>query len=245
MIISIITVCFNSATTIEATLKSVSEQLYPHIEHLVIDGGSTDGTLDIVRSWSGHKLTLLSGPDLGIYDAMNKGLSLACGDIVGFLNSDDRYADDGVIGLIANVMCNEDVDFCYGDLLMLDPKTRNIVRRWKSGLLSRNRFLAGWLPPHPTLYVKKNLVRQIGLFNLNYEVASDVEWMMRLLMLPISKFQYIPLNLVYMNAGGVSNSSLFQALRTNVNVWHACAALGIPAPRFVIGKLFRKIWQLV
>jgi glycosyltransferase involved in cell wall biosynthesis len=245
MIISIITVCFNSVTTIEATLKSVSEQLYPHIEHLVIDGGSTDGTLDIVKSWMGHEISLVSGPDLGIYDAMNKGISMAHGDVIGFLNSDDRFADVGVVGLIAHAMHNEGIDFCYGDLLMLEPKMRNIVRHWKSGLLSRNRFITGWLPPHPTLYVKKNLVHQIGLFNLNYGVASDIEWMMRLLMLNANKFQYIPLNLVYMNAGGVSNSSLLQVLSANYNVWRACVSLEIPAVRFIVGKLFRKLLQLV
>lgn len=243
MKISIITVCFNSAATLQNTLESVSMQRGATYEHIIVDGGSTDGTLALLDAWKGHPTKIISGPDRGIYDAMNKGIALASGEVIGFLNADDRYADEHALESIAKAMAHPNVDCCQADLVFVDPKSRRLLRYWKSAEYKHRRFALGWLPAHPTLYVRRSAFRQVGNFSLDYGVAADIEWMMRLFSRPHLRCAYIPRVLVAMDAGGVSNAGLSAFLRNNRQVWRACRTLRIPALPFVFGKTARKIPQ--
>lgn len=243
MKISIVTACFNAGSTVQATLESIAAQTFPDFEHIVVDGGSTDGTLEAIAAWKGHPVRLLHGPDRGIYDAMNKGIAASTGDVVGFLNADDRYADADVLSWIAGAMSDPAVDCAYGDLVFVDPSDRRLLRYWKSARFDPVDFRRGWLPPHPTLYVRRDVFEDVGPFTLAYRAAGDIEWMMRLLSRPRLRAEHIPRVLVEMDAGGVSNAGLAAHLRTNRDVWRACALLGIPPAAFVLGKIVRKIPQ--
>jgi glycosyltransferase involved in cell wall biosynthesis len=241
--ISIVTVCYNSAATIEATLRSIAAQTYVDFEHIVVDGGSVDGTLALVEGWKGHPVRVVPGPDRGMYDAMNKGVAIATGDVIGFLNADDRYADTQALAAIGNAMDDPAVDWCQGDLVFVDSKSRKVQRYWQGGEYKSRLFRLGWLPAHPTLYVRRAIVTAVGPFSLKYRVAADIEWMMRLLSRPGLHTIYIPRILVEMDAGGVSNAGLGAFLRANLDVWRACRALRIPGAPFVVGKMLRKLPQ--
>ena len=241
MKVSIITVCFNSAATIEATLASVATQGWRDFEHILVDGGSTDGTLERVLAWRGHALRVLHGPDRGIYDAMNKGVAAATGDAIGFLNSDDRYADDTVLALLAEALV--DADFTHGDLVFVDPAHRRVLRYWKGAAFDPRQLRYGSLPAHPTLYVRRPVFASTGPFSLGYGSAGDIEWMIRLLRQASLRSTYIPRVLVEMNAGGVSNAGWRSHLRAAREVWRACAHLGVSPAPFVIGKALRKLPQ--
>lgn len=241
MKVSIITVCFNSAATIEAALASVAAQAWRDFEHILVDGGSTDGTLERALAWRGHALRVLQGPDRGIYDAMNKGVAAATGDAIGFLNSDDRYADATALARLAAGLA--DADFAHGDLVFVDPAHRGVLRYWKGRAFDRRQLPYGLLPAHPTLYVRRPAFASTGPFSLDYGSAGDIEWMIRLLTQASLRSAYIPRVLVEMDAGGVSNAGWRAHLRSGREVWRACAHLGIrPAP-FVIGKALRKLPQ--
>jgi glycosyltransferase involved in cell wall biosynthesis len=242
-LISVITVCFNSASTILATLESVASQRHDAFEHIVVDGGSTDGTLEQIESWTGHPIRLIRGPDRGIYDAMNKGVAAAHGDIIGFLNSDDRYADENALASIARSMADDTTDCTQGDLVFVDAHTRSVLRYWQSSPFSEGRFRFGWLPAHPTLYVRRDAFKRVGPFNLDFKVAADVEWMMRLFSRPAIRCARVPRILVSMNAGGVSNAGSGAFLRANRETWTACRRNGISPAPFVFGKVLRKIPQ--
>ncbi len=243
MKISIVTVCLNSAATIEAALRSVDLQTHTDFEHIVVDGGSTDDTLALIANWNGHAVRLIAGPDRGIYDAMNKGIAASTGDVIGFLNADDRYADADVLRAIAGALADDAPDFVHGDLVFVDPAQRRVQRYWKGAPFDHARFALGFLPAHPTLYVRRAAFEATGPFSLAYGTAGDVEWMIRLLARPALRSAYIPRVLVEMNAGGVSNATWRAWLRANGHVWRACARLGVrPAP-FVIGKTLRKLPQ--
>src|SRR5947209_33443 len=163
--ISVITVCFNSANTIQDTLESVKDQTYSNIEHIIIDGASTDETLKIVQSFP-HVSKIISEKDEGIYDAMNKGIQHASGDIIGILNSDDVYASNDVLNLVADTFETNKTDTLYGDLQYVQPKNINrVLRQWKSGKFQLNKFKYGWMPPHPTFFVKKEVYHKAGFFD--------------------------------------------------------------------------------
>lgn len=243
MKISIVTACFNAAATLPSTLESVAAQTWRDFEHVIVDGGSTDGTLDVVAAWTRHPVHLVRGPDRGIYDAMNKGIAASTGDVIGFLNADDRYADADALRAIAEALADDAPDFVHGDLVFVDPAQRRVLRYWKGAPFDHARFALGFLPAHPTLYVRRAAFEATGPFSLAYGTAGDVEWMIRLLARPALRSVYIPRVLVEMNAGGVSNATWGAWLRANGHVWRACARLGVrPAP-FVIGKTLRKLPQ--
>lgn len=213
---SIITVSFNSATTIEATLLSVARQTDATIEHIIIDGGSTDGTLDIIKSCRSGLSQVITGQDDGIYDAMNKGIALATGDIIGILNADDFYAENDVISRITTIFEEESVDACYGDLEYVDTlQTTKVLRYWRSGDYRPERFYHGWMPPHPTFFARRSLYEKHGTFNLELGSSADYELMLRFLLKYGAKTAYIPDVLVKMRTGGVSNISLQNRLRAN------------------------------
>jgi glycosyltransferase involved in cell wall biosynthesis len=241
--ISVITVCFNSVATLRATLESVSAQRGCEFEHIVVDGGSTDGTLALIEAWRGHPIRFVPGPDRGIYDAMNKGIAAATGDVVGFLNADDRYANDQALASVAAAMADPSTDCCQADLVFVDAASRKVLRYWRSAEFERRRFVFGWLPAHPTLYVRRDVFASVGAFSLAYRVAADVEWMIRLFSRPSLHCVYIPRVLVAMDSGGVSNAGAGAFLRANRDVWRACRALGVAPAPFVIGKTARKLPQ--
>ena len=197
MKISVITVAYNSAATIADTLDSVAAQTHADVEHIVVDGGSGDNTLDIVRQRGQHVARVVSEPDRGIYDAMNKGIALATGDAVGFINSDDFYASTDVLSQVVTSMADPAVDGCYGDLCYVQQaQVDMIVRYWRSSAHRPGQFGCGWVPPHPTLFLRRSLFASFGAFDLSYPIAADFELMARLLEVHRIKTVYLPQVLV-------------------------------------------------
>jgi len=222
MKISIITVCFNSAKTIEDTIKSVLSQGYKNIEYIIIDGGSADDTLATVAKYQNQIDKIISEPDGGIYDAMNKGLNLAEADIVGFLNSGDFYTDEKVISRVVEAMRVNNADCCYGDLeYVAQHNPARIVRRWKSEPYQDGLFERGWHPPHPTFFAKKSVFDRYGGFDLTYDIGADYELMLRFLKKYNIRSCYIPSVLVKMRIGGKSNKSLRHIIKANIECYRA------------------------
>lgn len=216
MKVSIVTVVYNGSATIADAIRSVVAQSYPDIEYIVIDGASKDATLDIVRSFGNSVTRLVSEKDKGLYDAMNKGVGMATGDIIGILNADDFYLDGEVIAKVVRRFQDAACDGVYGDLLYVDPvDTDKIVRTWKSGQHYSNSFLYGWMPPHPTFFVKRTVYEKYGNFNLTLKSAADYEIMLRFIYKYKIKLAYLPEVIVKMRTGGTSNSSLKNRLRAN------------------------------
>jgi glycosyltransferase involved in cell wall biosynthesis len=211
---SIITATYNSADTIIDCLASINNQSYPHIEHIVIDGASSDNTCQLVKEKSPRSL-IFSEKDAGIYDAMNKGLAKTTGDIIGILNSDDIYMNSGILQKVADLFEAANVDAVYGDLIYSNPETGKITRTWQAGPFSKRSFLYGWMPPHPTFFVKKSVYEQFGCFNLNLYTAADYELMLRFLYRYAIKVAYLPEILVNMRTGGASNKSIRNRLLAN------------------------------
>ncbi len=244
---SIITVVYNGANTISDCIESVVNQTYPDIEYIVIDGNSTDGTQDIVQSF-GKKISIFkSEPDKGIYDAMNKGLDLASGDFIGILNADDFYRNDRVIENIARKLLDSSADGLYGDLVFVKPEDKNhVVRNWKSGEFNKNKFLFGWMPPHPTFFLKRCFYEQYGGFRLDLGSAADYELMLRMIYKNNIKPVYLPEIIIKMRAGGVSNSSFINRLNANQNDKKAWKINNLKPYFFTVWlKPIRKIGQFL
>lgn len=215
MKISIITVAYNSAKTIEDTLNSVVNQDYRSIEYIIIDGGSTDDTLQIVEKYKSQIAFILSEKDKGIYDAMNKGIASATGDIIGILNSDDFYTHSHVLSKIVSEF-KPGIDGVYADLVYVDPvDTAKTTRTWKSGNYKVGAFLKGWMPPHPTFFVRKEIYDKYGAYALNLSSAADYEFMLRVIHKHVIKLAYLPETIVRMRAGGASNASLKNRIKAN------------------------------
>jgi glycosyltransferase len=207
--ISIITAVYNNIDTIEQCINSVYAQAYNNIEHIIIDGVSSDGTLEVIKSMHNKFSRLVSEPDRGIYHALNKGIKLASGDSIGFLHADDFYADNRVIEKVVSHMERYNVDSCYGDLLYVGRKnTGRIVRYWKSCTYTEGLFQRGWMPPHPTFFVKKKVYDKLGCFNTGFKIAADYELMLRFLERSKVPTHYIPEVLVKMRTGGSSNRNI-------------------------------------
>ena len=214
--VTIITATYNSSKTILDTIDSVLEQKYPNIQHLIIDGLSTDNTIDLIKN-TNFTGEMYSGKDKGIYDAMNKGIALAKGDIIGILNSDDYYADDSVIEKVVALFEETGCDAVYGDLLYVDAiDTNTIKRNWVSGRYNRENFLKGWMPPHPTFFVRKELYNKYGDFNISLSSAADYELMLRFLFKHRVKLEYLEQTLVHMRVGGKSNVSIKNRIIANL-----------------------------
>ena len=220
MKISIITACYNSEKTIEDTILSIAGQKAPQIEHIIIDGGSTDRTLEIIEFYEEKISRVISEPDNGIYDAMNKGISITSGDIIGILNSDDVYADNKVLENVASAFADKSVGACYADLIYVEKNNLNkSVRYWKScdykdGLLQR-----GWIPPHPTFFARKGVYDSFGCFDLDYELAADFELMMRFIGKHKINSIYIPKVFVIMRLGGATNKSIKNIIKQNIEIF--------------------------
>ncbi|CAN5789324.1 glycosyltransferase family 2 protein [soil metagenome] len=248
MKISLITVCFNSAKHIQTALESVDAQSWPDIEHLIIDGGSTDGTLEIVRGMPRPWRRVVSEKDNGIYDAMNKGIRMATGDVVGFLNSDDFYASPDALQGVGSVLLDPRVDACYGDLCYVEPHdTSRVVRYWQSSPFRKKAFLAGWCPPHPTFYLRRSILLKHGAFDLTYSIAADIELMIRMMEVVGIRTRYVPGVLVHMRLGGTTNKSWRNIFTQNREIWRAMRSHGLQPslPAFVLGKFISRGRQFV
>jgi glycosyltransferase len=212
MKVTIITVAYNSAGTIADTLASVAAQTYADIEHIVIDGSSTDATLDLVHRHP-HVAYCVSEPDRGIYDAMNKGIALATGALIGFLNADDVLNGAGAVGKLVHT-AKQACDLVYADLVYVrNDDLDHVVRHWHAGAFRLSRLRFGWMPPHPTFYVKRALLQKVGDFDTSLQIAADYDFMLRCLRHPSVKAAYLPRVLVRMRAGGVSNASIRTIMR--------------------------------
>ena len=207
--ISIITATYNSAKTIESTIQSVLSQTYPNIEHILIDGASKDSTQEIVQNFQNHhpSIRYISEPDKGIYDALNKGVQLASGDIIGFLHSDDYFENELVIEQIINTFQLQQCDGVYGDLRYVSSEnTKKVIRYWKSRDFNSVLIKNGWMPAHPTLYLKKEVYKKHGQFDLSFKIAADYDFMLRILKDDTLKFTYLPMVITNMRVGGASNT---------------------------------------
>lgn len=215
MKISIVTPAFNSAGTIRDTLECIRMQDYPAVEHIIIDGVSTDNTLDIVREYA-HVSAVISEPDRGLYDAMNKGLNQATGDIVGILNSDDYYTHPQVLSRVAALLGQTGADALYADMEYVDARDiSRVVRTWKAGPLRPDSFQNGWMPPHPTFFVRRHLYERFGCFNPNLRFSADYELMLRFILKHNISTCYLREVTVRMRTGGASNASIRNRLRAN------------------------------
>lgn len=212
-------------------MRSVASQLGVTTEHLVIDGASKDHTLTLLEAQREQLAVLLSERDDGIYDAMNKGLRLARGDVIGFLNSDDLYENNQILAKVATIFGEDpSLDACYGDLIYTDQvDTSRTIRYWQSNEFFPGAFASGWCPPHPTLFVRRSVYERYGLFDLNYRIAADVELMMRFLEVHKIRVRYIPEVWVKMRMGGTTNKSLKNIWVQNLEVLRALRSHGLPA----------------
>jgi glycosyltransferase involved in cell wall biosynthesis len=221
--ISIITVCLNSSLSIQKTIQSISSQNYPDIEHIIIDGGSIDGTMDIIDRYRSCFSQIISEPDQGIYDAMNKGVSLAKGNVVAFLNAGDIYASDKVLSHVAMVMEREQLEALSGDVIFFDMKrpTRKL-RRYDSGHFSPERLAWGWMPAHPALFLRREVFDRVGLFRTTYRIAGDFEFVVRAFKDGNLCYRHLPEVLVNMLTGGVSTGGWRNTILLNQEVIRAC-----------------------
>lgn len=233
--ISIITVCFNSAETIRATIESVVTQSYPDIEYIIVDGASTDGTLDIIEEYYHDIDCVISEPDKGIYDAMNKGICAASGDVIGILNSDDIYSDCDVIREVAEQFETSSVDSVYADLVMVRRDNADkILRYYSSENFRISRIRLGWMLPHPTFFVRKRCYSDYGLYKLGYRVSADFELITRFLWKERITHKRIPRPIIKMRQGGISSTGFFGRIHQNYEIVRACRENGLYTNIFMV-----------
>jgi glycosyltransferase len=241
--ITIITVAFNAAKTLERCIQSVIAQQYDNIEYIIIDGASADNSAQIFEKYRNRIDALVSEPDNGLYDAMNKGINLANGDVIGLLNADDFYADGNVLTEIAHTFATTDIDAVYADLDYIDYADR-VVRKWRAGKYRHGLFNYGWMPPHPTFYCKREFYQKLNSYSLNYGTAADYELMLRFIHINKIRLYYIEKILIKMTVGGVSNSSISNRLNSLRHDLRAMRHNGIKFPYIsLILKPLRKFKQ--
>ena len=246
--VSIITVCLNSSATIEQTINSVLQQSYKNIEYIVIDGASTDSTLSIISRYKNNIAFLISETDHGLYDAMNKGLGIATGDIIAFINSDDFFTSNSVIeDVVAQFNLYKNIDVVYGNLIIVDKlKTDFVYRFYESSRFKPWMLRFGIMPPHPATFIKKNSYKKIGPYSLSYKIASDFEFFIRLFLVFGCNYQHLNTVLVTMRIGGISTSGLKATILLNNEIVTACRKNGIYTNIFLVllkipFKLLQKI----
>jgi glycosyltransferase involved in cell wall biosynthesis len=243
--VSVITVSFNCAGTISDTIESVLSQSYPYIEHIIIDGGSTDGTTEIVKSFGNRIAKFISDPDEGIYDALNKGIKIATGDIVGILHSDDFFCNENIIRDVAAAFTDNETDAVFGDIQFVDQQdTAKVVRYYSSKNFRLSKFRFGYMPAHPSFYVRRSLFEKLGYYKTDYKIAADYELTLRFLL--INRIRYVYLNhpFVSMRTGGVSNKSFASNITLNREIAKACKENGVYTNYLLIYlKYFTKIFE--
>ena len=250
MTISVITVTFNSERTIRDTIESVLRQTYRDVEYIIIDGASKDGTLDIIKGYEpkfAGRMRYISEPDDGIYYAMNKGIEMSSGDVIGFLNSDDIYYDTDVLSDIAHVMVEKEIDCVFGDLMFVYPnnKTR-IIREWKGSPYRKGIFNSGWMPAHPTFYVRKGCYSKYGCYDTSMKVSADFDLMMRFLEKEQIPNLYIKRRFVIMSYGGKSTGSILNIIKGNKSIRNAFKKNGGKVPKlYYVRRLFPKFINLL
>ncbi|MEO3404332.1 glycosyltransferase family 2 protein [Mucilaginibacter sp. CAU 1740] len=245
MKISLITIVYNAQDTISKCIESLIGQNYPDIEYIIIDGGSTDGTLQIINQYRSHIHILVSEPDKGIYDAMSKGISLATGEIVGTLNADDFFSQPDVLSSVAQAFLNNDTEIVYGNLDYVNPSGK-IIRKWRSTQCGKKSFNWGFMPPHPTFYCKRYLFKKLGFYQLEYGSAGDYELMVRFMYKYKVKSFYLDKVMVNMRVGGVSNKSFANRVKAWKFDLNAMRKNGIKFPVLaIILKPLRKIFQFI
>lgn len=246
MKVSIITITYNSAQTVEDTLRTVVDQDYDNLEYIIIDGKSKDQTLQIVDKYSDRIAKIVSEKDKGLYDALNKGIKHATGDIVGMLHSDDLYANNTVISKVAAKFAEDPtVEGVYADLVFVNRNDINKpMRVWNSGVYKEGSFLNGWMPPHPTFFVRKEVYEKFGGFNTGLKLSADYELMLRFIHINKIKIAYLNETIVKMRMGGVSNVSFFVKLKANLEDKMAWKLNGLkPKVSTLVMKPLRKIGQ--
>ena len=250
MKLSIITIAFNAESTIADAVKSVVHQVLPanvELEYIVVDGLSTDNTLEMIAPWRDKITTLISEPDEGLYDAMNKGIASATGDFIGILNSDDLYANNEVLMHVMEQLTASGADGLYGDLVYVDREDiQRVTRMWRSGTYQKGAFLQGWMPPHPTFFARRDAFENWGGFNLSLKSAADYELMLRFVHKHGMTLTYLPEVMVRMRVGGMSNASARNRLRANLEDRRAWHLNGLrPRPWTLMLKPLRKVGQFL
>jgi len=245
--VSIITVSYNSVETISDTINSVLSQTYQNIEYIIIDGSSADGTIELVQSFGKRISKFLTQQDNGIYDAINKGIKIATGDIIGILNSDDFFYDDFVIEKIVKSFQENEIDAVIGDVQFVDPKkSSKIVRYYSSLHFSPRKFRYGFMPAHPSFYVKRELFENLGFYKTDYKIAADYELLIRFLHVNRIKYKYLEMPFVSMRTGGVSNKSIRSNFTLNKEIARACRENGIHTNYiYIYSKYFTKIIEFL
>lgn len=244
MRISVVTAVFNNRQTIAEAIESALSQVGVEVELIVIDGGSSDGTLEVLRGYDDRLAVLVSEPDRGIYDALNKGIQRATGDVVGFLHSDDLFADETVLARIAAAFGASGAGAVYGDLLYVRKDDPNVVvRYWQAGEFSQSRLGWGWMPPHPTFYVRRSVYEQLGAFDLRYRIAADYDTVLRFLGKGNVRADYIPEVLVKMRLGGASNRSFANIVRKSQEDYLALRRNGVAVVGALVWKNLSKVKQ--
>lgn len=246
MKISVVTAVYNRRDTISDAITSVRTQTYPDIQHVVQDGGSNDGTLEILARLASPAMHVKSARDGGIYDGINRGIARATGDVIGLMHSDDLFASDSILTRVAEVMADPEIDGVYGDLVYVsatDPA--RVIRYWKSGPYHPDRLNHGWMPPHPTLYLRREVFNRWGTYDTDFRIAADYEAMLRWLVQGQIHLAYIPEVMVRMRVGGESNRSLGRILRKSREDYRAIRRHGVGGMGTLLSKNFSKISQFI
>ena len=246
MRISIITCVLNNSNLIKKSIKSFQTQIYKNKEHVIIAGGSIDGTLEIIKKFKSRNLILSTSSDNGIYDALNKGINLSSGDIVGILHSDDFYKDNKVLKTIAETFKKTDADLVYGDLVYVNKKYPfKILRYWKAGKYFERKLFNGWMPPHPTVFIKRSVFNKIGKYKTNYQISSNYDFLVRFFRKKNIKKIYISKNLVNMRMSGMSNNSIKNILKKSIEDFKIIKKNKIGGFLTLFNKNFSKISQFL
>ena len=247
-LVSVVTVCYNAADTIKDTIESVLSQTYSNIEYIIVDGASTDNTMHIVSQYGNRIASVISEPDGGIYDAMNKGLTVATGDLVGILNSDDFYSNSEVVSQIAGVFAHTNSDIVYGNLVYVAKSNLSrIVRNYNSERFKAWMLRFGWMPPHPATFIKMAIYKKFGMYSTDYKTGADYEMFVRLLLVNNVSCTFIKMTIVTMRMGGVTSSGLSSYINTSKEMVRAIRGNGFYTNIFFIlmrlpVKVFERKW---
>jgi glycosyltransferase len=243
MKLSVVTAVMNGAQTLPAMLVSLGQQTHPDIEHIAQDGGSTDGTLEILRARRRIASSIMSTPDAGIYDGINKGITRATGDVIGLLHADDQLADPTVLAAVATILADPEIDGVYGDLQYIAADGR-VLRHWTAGPYRNSRLKWGWMPPHPTVYLRRHVFDRHGTYDAEFRISGDYEAMLRYLASGV-RLAYLPQVMVQMQVGGVSNRSFKQMLHKSREDYRAIRRHRVGGCGTLLAKNLRKIPQFL
>ncbi|GGF63706.1 glycosyltransferase [Mameliella alba] len=244
--ISVVTAVYNRARTLGEALDSVAAQTHPDVEHVIQDGGSTDGTLELIEARSQSNISLVSEPDGGIYDAINKGIARCTGDVIGLMHSDDFFASDRVLEQVARAMEDPAIEGVYGDLdYVSGTDTGRIIRKWRSGSYTMDSLKRGWMPPHPTLYLRREVFDRWGVYDTSFRIAADYDAMLRYMVKGSVRLVHVPEVFVKMRVGGESNKSIGKILRKSREDYRALRANGVGGMGALAMKNLSKVKQFL